>query len=118
MSGNMSQHPVKDHYRCINLLYSIPLYYCKLYGSQPHHQYMYSQWNEKSKRHHRQVWHCNPNIHVHVACSSHKVFSYEDCHFDSSYNIHLIEERKYVIFYDRNKIKKIVKMNMVAATVE
>lgn len=107
ISGNISQHIVKHHYQCINLFYSISLYYCKLYGSQPHRQHMYSQWNEKSKRHHQQVWHGKPNILVHIACSSHKLFSYEDC--DSSCNRHLIGERKYVTSCDSHKRKKIVK---------
>ncbi|CAI8605073.1 unnamed protein product [Vicia faba] len=33
---------------------------------------MYLQWNLKSQRNHQQVWHDNPNIIVHIDCSSHK----------------------------------------------
>lgn len=72
MSSNMSQHRVKHHYHCINLFYSIPPYCCKLYGRQPQHQHMYSQWNGKSHRHHQQARCDNPTLLIHSSCASHK----------------------------------------------
>lgn len=116
--GNMSPHPVTHDYQCTNFVYSIPIYYYKLYGRQSYHQHMYPQWNEKYERHHRQVWHDKSNILVHITYTSHKVFSCEDYHFDSRGNRHLIGERNNVTFYDSNKRKKFVNMKIVAATVE
>lgn len=68
--------------------------------------------------HHQRVWHVKPNILVHTACSSHKVFSCEYCYFESRCNIQLIGERNYVTFCDRNKRKIFVKMKTVAAIIK
>lgn len=78
---------------------------------------MYPQWNAKYERHNKKVWHDKPNIFVHIAYTFHKVFSYEKCHFDNGCNRHLIEERNYAKFYDNNKRKKFVKMNMIVAII-
>lgn len=105
-------------YQCINFVSFSPLYYCKLYGRQPHHQHMYPQWNEKFQRHHQQAWHGKPNILVYIDWSSHKVFSYEDYVSESICNRHLIEERNYVTLYDSNKRYNFVNMKMAIAIVE
>lgn len=86
MSSNMSQYLVKNDYQSINFVSSILLYYCKLYGRQLHHQLLYPQWNEKFQRHHQQVLYDKPNILIYITCSSHKVFSCENCYFESNCN--------------------------------
>lgn len=69
-------------------------------------------------RYHQQIWHDKPNILIHIACSSHKVFSCEDFYFESSCNKQFIGERNYDTFCDSHKRKKFVKMKIDVATVE
>lgn len=97
ISGNMSQHLVTHEYHFINFVSSIPLYCCKLYVGQPHHQ---------------QVWCDKSNILIHIACTSHKVFSCEDCYFNNSCTRHLIGEINYVTLGDNITRKKYVERKM------
>lgn len=110
MSDNMSQHLVKHDYHFINYISSIPMYYFKVNGRQPHHQQLYPQWNEKFQRKHQQVWLGKPNILV--AWLSHEEFSCEDRYFEISFLRQMIGEINFTTPCDSHKRKKFVKMKM------